>query len=108
MSIYVQEIVEQVKGRLRVYSVNNTSLLPVLEGMPIDWTQPLRFTGGSAANTPYRDVPQVEIILLSFLLYHEIQLKSPNSNCVNCDYFTQNGSRAILGKIVIVDTIRIL
>jgi hypothetical protein len=52
--------------------------------------------------------PQVEIVLLSSLLCPEIQLKSQNSNCVNCDYFTQNGSWAILGKIVIVDTIRIL
>jgi hypothetical protein len=52
--------------------------------------------------------PQVEIVLLSLLLCHEIQLKSQNSNCDNCDYFTQNGSGAILGKIVTVDTIRIL
>jgi hypothetical protein len=36
--------------------------------------------------------PPVEIVLLSLLLCHEIQLKSQNSNCVNCDYFTQNGS----------------
>jgi hypothetical protein len=52
--------------------------------------------------------PQVELVHLSLLLFHEIQLKSQNSNCVNCDYFTQNGSWAILGKIVIVDTITIV
>jgi hypothetical protein len=35
---------------------------------------------------------------------YEIQLKCQNYNCVNYDYFTQNGSGAILGKIVTVDT----
>jgi hypothetical protein len=39
---------------------------------------------------------------------YEIQLKYQNSNCVNCDYFSQNGSGAILSKIVTVDTIRIV
>jgi hypothetical protein len=38
---------------------------------------------------------------------YETQLKCQNSNCVNYDYFTQNGSGAILGEIVTVDTIRI-
>jgi hypothetical protein len=32
----------------------------------------------------------------------DMQLKCRNSNCVNCDYFTQNGSGAILCKIVTV------
>jgi hypothetical protein len=57
-----------------------------------DHTSPKLLSLHKLCERPYMWQPQVEIVLLSLLLCHEIQLKSQNSNCVNCDYFTQNGS----------------